>query len=171
MIEALALGIPLVGILIQLLVNGARAERLRRRELHARALAAVMDYGEMPFMIRRRQSGADHEGAERVRLSSHFSQTKSEIETCRILLAADGHKSVSAAYERLVYTARETVGREAHQAWKEPPVESDPQMNMGDLYDRLSRFRKELDAFSDTLKSATLPWWHRQRVIGSKRAG
>lgn len=66
--------IGLSGIVAGLWVNGDRAERQRRRDLHARALAAVVDYGEMPFMICRRRSEPEQRSAERIRLSDHFSK-------------------------------------------------------------------------------------------------
>lgn len=82
--------IAFAGVLLGLWVNGDRAERQRRRDLHARALAAILAYAEMPFMIRRRRHEPEHASAERVRLSDHFSAVKAELTTCQALLAADG---------------------------------------------------------------------------------
>jgi hypothetical protein len=149
----LALG----GVLITLWVNGDRAERDRRRQLHARALKAIIDYGEMPFMIRRRKGEPEQQSAERVRLSDHFSKVKAEVTTCQVLLAADGNDRLSSAYNQLVKEARKTAGREAHEAWKEPPITSDPEMNMGELFARLRAFRDRLGSFEEDLARATLP--------------
>jgi hypothetical protein len=156
------------GILIGLWVNGDRAERQRRRELHARALAAALAYGEMPFMIRRRRWEEDAQSSERVRLSDHFSAVKAELSTCQVLLAADGDKRVSRAYEELIRVARSTAGAEAHDAWQEPPIKTDAEMNMGPVFDRLVAFRHELLAFEQALSRATLPrrlrmWRHLRR--------
>lgn len=150
-----ALGVA--GVLVGLWINGDRAERQRRRDLHARALAAVIDYGEMPFMIRRRRVEDEHRSAERVRLSDHFSRIKAEISTCQVLLAADGDRKISAAYRKLFSTARETVGQQAHEAWKADPIASDPEMNMGPLHASLAPFRKQLEEFEADLARATLP--------------
>lgn len=150
------------GVVFGLLVNGDRAERQRRRELHARALAAVLAYGEMPFMIRRRRREDEHASEERVRLSDHFSEVKAEIATCQVLLSADGDERVSSAYNDLVDTARATAGAESHQAWKEPPVATDAEMNMGPLHESLAPFRERLHRFELELASATLP--RRQRL-------
>jgi hypothetical protein len=155
--------VGLLGVLFGLWVNGDRAERQRRRDLHGRALAAVIDYGEMPFMIRRRRCEPEQRSAERIRLSDHFSKVKAEIATCQVLLAADGHRRISAAYEELVATARGVVGKEAHDAWKEAPIKTDAEMNMGPLFDRLDPFRRELLAFESALARATLP--RRVRVL------
>ncbi|MDQ3090867.1 MAG: hypothetical protein M3R46_04230 [Actinomycetota bacterium] len=149
--------IGLAGILIGLWINGGRTERQRRRDLHARALAAVLSYAEMPFMIRRRRYEAEERSAERVRLSTHFSTVKAELSACQVLLAADGDQGLSNAYETLVETARQTAGREAHEAWKDDPIETDPEMNMGPVFDRLEPLRDRLDQFEVDLARATLP--------------
>jgi hypothetical protein len=153
----IAAAVSLIGVMVGLWVNGDRAERQRRRELHARALEAVLAYGEMPFMIRRRRSEGDARSGERVRLSDHFSAVKAEVSACQVLLAADGDKRVSRAYDKLIRVARSTVGAEAHDAWQELPVKTDAEMNMGPLFDRLASFRRELLAFELVLSRATLP--------------
>ncbi len=149
--------VGLLGAFVGLWVNGDRAERQRRRDLHARALAAVIDYGEMPFMIRRRRCESEQRSAERIRLSDHFSRVKAEISTCQVLLAADGHRRVAAAYDELVAIARSVVGKEAHDAWQQEPITEDSGMNMGPLFDRLEQFRDQLAAFQEDLSRATLP--------------
>lgn len=151
------------GVVLGLLVSGDRTERERRRELHARALAAVLAYGEMPFMIRRRRREESHASEERVRLSTRFSDVKAEIATCQVLLSADGDERVSAAYNDLVETARATAGAEAHDAWTAPPVGTDAEMNMGPLHERLAPFRERLARFELELAAATLP--RRKRLL------
>jgi hypothetical protein len=159
--------LALIGVFIGLWVNGDRAERDRRRRLHARALKAIVDYGEMPFMIRRRQYEEEERSAERVRLSDHFSGVEAEISTCQVLLGADGDEKLAASYDQLFETARSTVGREAHLAWTEPAIISDEEMNMGPLSENLGPFRLQLDRFKDDLAHATLP--RRMRLV--RRAG
>lgn len=161
--------IALGGVLVGLLVNGDRAERQRRRDLHSRALAAVLAYGEMPFMIRRRKCEEAERSAERVRLSDHFSQIKAEVSTCQVLLDADGDEKLASAYGTLVEVARQTAGHEAHEAWKQPPVATDPEMNMGDLFVTLEAFRERVDLFADDLARATLPRRKRMRRWFSTR--
>jgi hypothetical protein len=78
--------VGLAGVLIGLWVSGNRAERQRRRNLHARALESVFAYAEMPFMIRRRRHENGHRSAERIRLSDHFSGVKAEMGSCRYSL-------------------------------------------------------------------------------------
>jgi hypothetical protein len=168
LVPAAAAVLALFGVLLTLVINGIRAERQRRRELHARALAAITAYGEMPYRIRRRPAGAEH----RARLSDELSLVKAEVDTCQVLLAADGDEKLSDAYDELYAVARRTVGKEAHDAWATPVVEDDAEMNQGDLYRRLSEFSTKRAEFADHLRRATLPRRKRaSRWIRSKLPG
>jgi hypothetical protein len=158
--------VALFGVLLTLIIAGMRAERQRRRDLHARALAAITAYGEMPYRIRRRPPGAE----QRARLSDELSLVKAEVDTCQVLLAADGDERLSDAYDKLYAIARGTAGKEAHDAWKADVIEHDHEMNQGDLYRRLSEFTNARNAFADDLRTATLPARHRtSRAIRSRR--
>lgn len=158
----LAALLALGGVLVGLWVNGDRSERQRKRDLHARALAAIIAYGEMPFMIRRRRWEETEQSAERVRLSDHFSAVKTEVSTCQVLLAADGDEDLARAYDELVERARQTAGQQAHLAWTQPAIKTDAEMNMGHVFESLTPFRTQLDAFKDDLARSTLP--RRKRV-------
>jgi hypothetical protein len=160
--------IALAGVLAGLWVSGDRAERQRRRDLHARSLAAILAYAEMPFMIRRRRHEPTEASAERVRLSQHFSIVKAEVTTCQVLLAADGDARLAGAYEELVAVARRTAGGEAHEAWKVRPVATDAEMNMGELFNRMEDFRSQLDIFQKDLARATLPRRTRLRHLRAR---
>jgi hypothetical protein len=149
--------VSLVGAVLGVWANGDRAERQRRRDLHARALEAALAYGEMPFMIRRRRWEEDAQSGERVRLSDRFSAIQAEISACQVLLTADGDEHVSGAYERLISIARSTAGAAAHDAWTEPAVKHDEEMNIGPLFGRLEDFRREVSKFERVLSGATLP--------------
>jgi hypothetical protein len=155
LVPLVAAVIALFGVLVTLVINGIRTERQRRRDLHARALAAITAYGEMPYRIRRRPPGPEH----RARLSDELSLVKAEVDTCQVLLAADGDERLSDAYDALYAVARRTVGKEAHDAWNAPVIadNDDGAMNQGELYRRLSDFNAQRNAFADHLRSATLP--------------
>lgn len=90
----------LVGVAVTLFVNGAREERRRRREIHARALEAIARYYEMPFLIRRRRH--DEPSAERVRLTERFADVQAELASCEALMRADPDPAVRKAYAALV---------------------------------------------------------------------
>lgn len=139
--------VPLFGVLWTLWVNGDRAERQRRRELHARALEAVLAYREMPFMIRRRRHEKEERSAERVRLSSHLSEVQTELSTCEHLMAADRPDWLTKEYEKLVSTVRLTAGKEAHEAWKVDPISADSDVNMPELFARLKPLNDAVDEF------------------------
>lgn len=159
--------IALAGVLINVWVIGDRAERRRRRDLHGEALASVLAYREMPFVIRRRRWEPEYQSEERTRISDRFSKVKAEIERCRMLLRADGDSRVSDAFEALYETARKTAGTEAHNAWKERPVKEDSEMNMSEVFDRLRDLDDQVDVFTRELAWATLPrrkrLWRRVR--------
>lgn len=158
--------LALAGVLLGLWVSGDRSERQRKRDLHARALAAIIYYGEMPFMVRRRRCEEAEQSAERVRLSGHFSEVKAEVSTCQVLLAADGDEKLRSAYDELVEEAKRTAGGEAHTAWTEPAVTTDAEMNMGGIFESLAPFRTQLDVFKDDLARSTLPRRKRLRHRG-----
>lgn len=143
----------LFGVFATLVVNGFRAERQRRRDLHTRALAAITAYGEMPYRIRRRAPGPEI----RARLSDDLSLVKAEVDTCQVLLAADGDERLSDAFDDLYAIARQTVGRASHDAWTAPLIEHDAEMNMGELYRSLEPFNVARGEFADDLRTATLP--------------
>lgn len=149
--------IALIGVLINVWVNGDRTERHRRRELHGEALASILAYREMPFVIRRRRCESEYQSEERTRISDRFSTVKAEVERCRMLLRADGDTRITEAFERLYATARNTAGAEAHHAWTVRPVSEDSEMNMGDVFDKLRNLDVQLDAFTRELAWATLP--------------
>jgi hypothetical protein len=143
------------GVSFTLLLNGRRTERQRRRDLHARALAAITAYGEMPYRIRRRAPKPE----ERAALSDDLSRVKAEVDVCQVLLAADGDVKVANAFDRLYLTARGTAGTAANAAWKKGPIPAgaDHLMNAGGTFKELESFRTEREQFADTLRRATLP--------------
>lgn len=119
----------LVGV-ITLYVNGERAERWRRRELHARGLAAAIAYAEMPFAIRRRQHEPEHRSAERVRLTTRFSEIQAEIAVCQALIGSEADARIATAYGELVDVTRRVAGAAAREAWEGDAIELDPDVNM-----------------------------------------
>jgi hypothetical protein len=163
-----AAAIALLGVVATLWINGSRTERQRRRDLHARALAAIMAYGEMPYRIRRRAPGPD----SRATLSDDLSKVKAEVDVCQVLLAADGNEKLSDAFDELYSVSRETVGKAAHDAWEKPVLECDEAMNMGPLFRQLAPFNLARDQFANDLRRATLPrrkrlWrWTRKTTPG-----
>ncbi len=109
----------LAGVAATLLINGARDERRRHREIHARALEAIARYYEMPFLIRRRRH--DEPSAERVRLTERFAAVQAELVSCEALMRADTDRTfVGRAYATLIRTIRTHAGTQASSAWNAP---------------------------------------------------
>jgi hypothetical protein len=134
-----------------------RSRIIEPTELHARALAAVMAYAEMPYAIRRRRWEPAEQSAERIRLSDHFSAVKVEMRTCEVLIAADGDRKIAAAYRNLISAARGSAGWAAREAWNQPAIREDAEMNMQRVYDKLKPFHAQLERFEHDLARATLP--------------
>jgi hypothetical protein len=155
----------LIGVAVTLHVNGTRAERTRRRELHARAIEAVVAYVQMPYAIRRRRHEAEHRSAERVRLTEAFTKIQAELASCEAVMRSDGDPLVRDGYATLVATLREHAGEQAKVAWRTPPIEDDEQMGMGDVHEALRPVREEQQRFARTAAEATRPWW--QKVLAA----
>lgn len=159
--------VGLGGVALTLGVNGARAERDRRREIHARAIGAVAAYLEMPYAIRRRRHEAQYASAERTRLSDDFRAVQRELTCCEALIRADDDAAVKDAYERLVKTLRRDAGGEAIRAWKCRPIERDDQMSMKELHHTLEAVRVEQRRFEQIAARSTRP---RLRFLSRSRA-
>jgi hypothetical protein len=147
--------IALMGVGATLWINGRRAERQRRRENHARAIAAVVAYYEMPFRIRRRRSEPENESSERIRLSDEFSAIQSELACCEGLIRADPNAQVRTSFEDLVATLRSCAGSEARAAWEAATISTDREMNMPALHEALTPVRDRQATCEAAMASAT----------------
>jgi hypothetical protein len=162
----LAPGVALFIGVITLLINGERAERRRRRELHARGLAAAIAYAEMPFAIRRRQHEPEHRSAERVRLTTRFSEIQAELSVCQALIDAEGDPQVATAYRELVDATRRIAGDAARQAWNDHPIQQDPDVNMPEVAQQLQPLDEHRKRFAAAIRhAARSPWRKFQDAI------
>ena len=150
----------LVGV-ITLYVNGERAERWRRRELHARGMAAAIAYAEMPFAIRRRQPEPKHRSAERVRLTDRFSEIQAEIAVCQALIESEGDPHIAAAYRDLVDATRRIAGAVARGAWNDEPIERDADVNMPAVAEQLQPLALHRERFAEAIGHAARSPWRR----------
>lgn len=154
--------LALIGVAITLWVNGARDERRRRRELHARALEVIAQYCEMPFLIRRRRH--DEPSAERARLSERFADIQAELASCEALIRADPDPAVRDAYATLVRMVREHAGKQASLAWKASPITADEQMGMGAVWEALEPIGA-VQRTSETAMADSTTSRHRRRRV------
>lgn len=128
--------LALLGVIFTLIVNAKRGSLERRQTNHARALAAVADYREMPFLIRRRRH--DDLPGERARLSARFADVQAELATCETLIRADTDENVRLKYRELVTALRTHAGTQAQLAWNTKPITTDAEMSMPDVNDALA---------------------------------
>lgn len=148
---------------VTLLVNGERAERQRRRELHARALAAAMAYAEMPFEIRRRRHEEGERSAERVRLTTRFSDVRAELAVCQALIDAEGNADVTTAYGELINATRRVAGGAARDAWNAEPIKRDADVNMAALAEQLQPLAAIRNRYTDEIRRAARSPWRKFR--------
>ncbi len=103
------------------------AERARLRQSFAEAFAAYADYKEFPYAIRRRRG--DQEREERTRLSAELSAIQSRLSYYRAWTQFES-RAVGNAYANLLEEMRKVAGAAMSEAWKQPPVQDDQEMNI-----------------------------------------
>ena len=153
--------LALVGVAGTLFVNGAREERRRRREIHARELDAIARYYEMPFLIRRRRH--DEPSAERVRLTERFADVQAELASCEALMRADPDPAVRKAYAALVTAIRTHAGAQASSAWDTEPIRADAEMGMGDVIAALGPIEPVRETCEHAMAKSTAPRHRREQ--------
>ena len=84
----------------------------------------------MPYVVRRRRT-SDPEG-ERIRISEELRGIQEDL-TFYSAWTLTESGSVGRAYADLVRQTREIAGGAIRDAWNEPPVQRDEDMNMPDL--------------------------------------
>lgn len=121
--------VAFLGTLMTIAHNGLRARRDRQREMFARAFAAVADYWEFPYMVRRRP---DEPEAERVRISEALREVQGQLSFYQAWIATEAPK-VASTYDELVSTTRRVMGEQIHEGWNGPPARSDADMNLSGI--------------------------------------
>jgi hypothetical protein len=110
-----------------------RAERrAERATLYGHAIAAVEDYLEGPYRIRRRDDTAE----SRFAITSDFSDTKTAISLHQALVEMHAPNAVSDAYNAFVAAAQREAGPQMTAAWNTHPTTIDEQVPLGKAYDR-----------------------------------
>ena len=110
--------------------NGERERLGRSREAFSKAYAAVQEYKEFPYVITRRRSGAPEE--ERVRISSELRRVQTELAFYSAWLMTES-RHVHRSFDELLEQMRNVAGVAMHEAWLQPAVEDDSDMNMPKL--------------------------------------
>jgi hypothetical protein len=114
--------------LITLTSQTHRARVDRHRELLAEANAAISDYCEYPFIIRRRADG----DAERSRISKEFSSVQQRINHHQALILVEA-PTVAQHYDHLAAETRRIAGAACHDSWNRPVLAPDESANVTDI--------------------------------------
>ena len=122
-----------VSILVFAITNwrtGERARLTRSRLVFSKAYAAIQEYKEFPYAIRRRRKGAPEE--ERVRISSALGRVQADLAFYSSWLKTES-PYVYCSFAELLEQVRRVAGEAMHEAWLEPAAQDDSKMNMPDL--------------------------------------
>lgn len=125
-VPVIALAGAVLGAVITYRLNQRAARRERRAKVFAEALTAIEDYAEMPYRILRRSLNAD----TRTQLTNEISTVKSRIAFHHAWLRIEAPDVVT-AYATLDCVARAQAGQQMSEAWQQPPLTTDEQMNIG----------------------------------------
>jgi hypothetical protein len=135
----------------------ARAKLLEdRRKTYAAALAAVSDYQELPYRIRRRP---DSDAATRAALGTIISDIQRDLDFHSQLLELDSPR-LGREYRALVEKSRR-IGKPARDdAWAQPPALEDKAMSFAEKYqyedeDQWKGCREQM---REQLRLVPLPW-------------
>ena len=110
--------------------NGHRERLARRRKLFSKAYAVVQDYKEFPYVIRRRRTGEPEE--ERIRISAELRRVQSILSFYSAWLMTES-PHVHRSFSELLGQLHRVAGKAMHEAWLEPAVKDDSNMNMPDI--------------------------------------
>ena len=110
--------------------NGERERLSRSREAFSKAYAAIQEYKEFPYVIMRRRSGAPEE--ERVRISSELRKVQTDLAFYSAWLMTES-RHVHRSFDELLEQMRNVAGVAMHEAWLQPAVGDDSDMNMPKL--------------------------------------
>lgn len=136
-------------------------ERARQRECFAQAFKSYGMYKEFPYAIRRRRH--DEPEQERVRLSEDLRLIQAELTYHQSWMDAED-PAVATAYRSLLKQTRIVAGGCMRQAWQDPAITSDRDMNISpDLVDLSSLVAYEKAYLDEVAKhlAALTPWWCR----------
>jgi hypothetical protein len=148
-------------------------ERARVRSTLAEAYQAYADYKEFPYAIRRRQG--DRAVEERIRLSEDVRGVQSRLSYFQAWTRAESPET-GQAYNELIAQLRSVAGASMHDAWLEPALSDDNEMNIGADRVDLSALREVeqrfLRAAEAHVAALTTPSWRRVvNRVAQRRGG
>ncbi len=134
-----------------------RAEDVaRNRQTCSEALAVLLEWLEVPYRIRRRRAN-DGDGRHELARAIHELQVRTNF--YRAWLQVEAPK-LSEKYEALHNAVKSVVAPAVQDAWRQPGVSEDAQMNIGSL--GAFNIEKERKEFTDGVRReiavCRLPW-------------
>jgi hypothetical protein len=166
--QIVVLIVPVVAgcfLLAGYLLNQIWARNERRAKAFAEALAAVENYLEMPYRVRRRPAS---DSETRATLTNQMSDIKAQIAFHQAWLQVEAPQ-VAEAYDELVRAAQEEGGTQMQLAWKEPLRDTDAAMNLGVAYDRSKSNTARARTLERMRQQIRFPQWTSPR--GAPRRG
>jgi hypothetical protein len=134
------------------ILTSRRKQQERKRGVFSSAYSAIIDYKEMPYVVRRRQGNTSE---ERIRISTDIKQCQQSIAYYTAWLSTESPK-VSHSYTVLVRELRKIAGGSIHQSWLKPPTSSDAGMNIADI--DLSELEPLQEAFMRAIRDDLSCW-------------
>jgi hypothetical protein len=153
-----ALGVLTAGVaLFTLAVNQIRTRKDRQRELAADAFAALTEYREYPFIVRRRNG----DGSDRQTITAELSSVQARLNQFIARLRVEAPR-VGRAYAQLAADTRRVAGAEISRAWDLEPIPPDAPLHVRDV--DLSELVASDDTFLREVGDhlAVLPAWTRR---------
>lgn len=132
LVPTIAAALAVVGALITRHIQVRDKRRDDLRTVFSDALAAVADYQELPYLVRRRSDVGPMTPAE---LTWHASQVQTRLDLFVARLQLESTQ-LGSAYELLVRATRQETGAHLTEAWNQPRITSDGDMVLGARYPR-----------------------------------
>ena len=107
--------------------NGERERLTRSRDVFSKAYAAVQEYKEFPYVIARRRKDTPEE--EQIRISSELRRVQADLAFYSAWLLTES-RHVHRSFLELLEQTRKVAGTAMHEAWLQPAVAEDSEMNM-----------------------------------------
>jgi len=168
----LAALMAVLGVASTILTTAARARREHMATLYAQALAAVADYLEGPYRIRRKDGTPAHRNA----ITAGLSDVKSNIDHQQAMLQLHARSEVAELFDDFVLAAMVETGTHMHNAWLTPAITTDAEVNLKDSYERQLSEVYRNQVISIMKADLSRRWWNRNarnrfRRISENRLG
>ena len=150
--SALPLLLPTLIAIAAFFVKRRADELARRRELCSKALAAALDWLEVPYRIRRRE---DESAAARVALADGVHELQQRMTFYQAWLRVE-LPSLALPYESLCAAVKRATVDATQRVWGSPGVRRDSDMNVGGL--DIAEMHDETAAFVRSVRHELSLW-------------